>query len=335
VTVVIKTDTLLERFVKTMRLPWPVFTLFIAVFLIVILAITAVADGLKMQQLGWIFWRDSLQGPAILIYILSIYPMLQRVGNNAIESILPLLNLDSIEINQYISKYCSPRRSHEWLAIFIGVGFVVLLSQPWKGGDFHFFNSYLYFVQLLMFSILALLIYYSLLNTRLITKINQNLKLDIFNTEELVPISRWSLGISLAFIGGIIISIVLQKNENLIQWQVVVIYAILVATTVIVFFMSMWSAHTAILKVKETELYNVRQKLFTIYRTLTQNNDGNKDTDARLYNEAAALGLFEKQIREVREWPYGTGILGRLVLSIVSPVIVYLIKFLWNLFSGS
>jgi hypothetical protein len=334
VTGLIKTDTLLERFVKNIKLPWSVFTLIVAVFLIIMLAITAFADGLELQQLGWNFWRDSLQGPAILVYILCIYQVLQRVGNNALESILPLLSTEIIEKKQYVSKYYSPRRSREWLAIFLGIVFVFLLSQPWQGGDFHFFNSYLYFVQILMFSLLALLIYYSLLNTRLITKINQNLKIDVFETEALIPIARWSLGISLAFIGGIVISIVLQDIENLIQWQVIVIYAILVATTVGVFFMSMWSAHSAIIRVKKTELDSIRQKIINSYNLLKQNNHKNEANNITLYNEVAALGLFEKQIREVKEWPYSTSILSRLVLSIVSPIVVYVIKFLWDLYFG-
>jgi hypothetical protein len=330
-----KNDSLLERFVKMTRLPWWVFTLIFAVFLLVMMAVTATADGLEIQKLGWSFWRDSLQGPAILIYILCIYPFLQRVGNKAVESIMPLLNIDSSEIKRYVSKYYSPSRSREWLAIFFGVCFVVLLSQPWQGGEFHFFNSYAYFVQTLMFSLLALLIYYSLLNTRLITKINQNIKLDIFNTKVLIPIARWSLGISFAFIGGIVISIAFQNIENLIKWQVVVIYSILVVTTVIVFFVSMWSAHAAIVKVKENELNHIRQKIVNIYKTLNQNRTEKEGNNLTLYSEVAALGLFEKQIREVKEWPFSTGILGRLVLSIVSPVIVYIIKFLWNIFSGS
>ena len=334
----IQTNTLPEMLVKKTRLPWSAVTGISAFLLLMILVLTALAEDKPITQLGWDFWRVGLQGPAILIYILSIYPVLNRVGNKAFESILPLLDLDKDEIKQLISRYYSPRRSRELLSLLLGAGFIVLLSQPWiqTAGDFHFFEGYVYGIEILMFSLLALIIYHALQDTRFLTKINQNLKLDIFDIESLAPIARWSLGISLAFIGGIIISIVFQDTDNLMQWQTIMIYAILVGTTVVVFFMSMWSTHTTIVKAKISELTIVRQKLTAACRKLRQNTSGcEEQADANLHYEVAAWGLYERQIREVKEWPLNAGTIGRLVLSAVSPGLAYLLKLLSGGFPGS
>ncbi len=330
----IQTDTLPELLVKKTRLPWSAVTGILAFLLLMILVLAALADGMPIKQLGWSFWRVGLQGPTILIYILCIYPILNRVGNKAFESILPLLAMDKNELKQLISEYSSPRRSRELLSLLLGAGFIVLLSQPWNT-DFQFFEGYAYAIEILMFSLIALLIYYALHNTRYLTRINQNLKLDIFDIEALTPIARWSLSMSLAFIGGILISIVFQNIDSLIQWQIIMIYAILVGTTVVVFFMSMWSTHTTIVKIKKSELTIVRQKLTAACRKLKQNTSGNQEeNNATLHYEVAAWGLYERQIREVKEWPLDAGIMGRLVLSIVSPGVVYVIKLLAGIHPG-
>ncbi len=334
----IQANTLPEMLVKKTRLPWSAVTGICAFLLLVILVLTALAEDKPITQLGWDFWRVGLQGPAILIYILSIYPVLNRVGNKALESILPLLDLDKNEIKQLISKYHSPRRSRELLSLLLGAGFIVLLSQPWNQAaeGFHFFEGYVYVIGILMFSLLALIIYHALQDTRFLTKINQNLKLDIFDIDSLAPIARWSLGISLAFIGGIMISIVFQDTANLMQWQTIMIYAILVGATVVVFFMSMWSTHTAIVRTKMSELTIVRQRLTAACRRLKQNTTGyDEEENPNLHYEVAAWGLYERQIREVKEWPFSAGTIGRLVLSAVSPALAYLMKLLSGGFPGS
>jgi hypothetical protein len=207
-----------------------------------------------------------------------------------------------------------------------------MLSQPWRG-SFQSTDYFLFVTEIIMFGLLALLIYYGFHNARYLTLINKNLKLDIFSLDALAPIARWSLSISLAFIGGIIISIVFQTVENLMQWQIIFIYSILVISTIAMFFISLWSTHITIARVKKHELALVQNKFAQACRELTLKADSNseKENNISLHNEVAAWGLYERRIREIKEWPYNAGIIGRLVISIVSPAVVYVIK----LFSGS
>lgn len=328
--------TLPELLVKKTHLRWYTAIGIFALLLLAGLIITAIAAETPFNKLGWDFWRVGLQGPAIIIYILLIYPILTRMGDNAIESIIPWVNMNTEELDKLDSRYRMPSRVGEFISLTIGILFILILSQPWKGiGDLH--NIYLLIIEIVMFGLLSLLIFYGFRNARYITLINKNLKLDLFDIDVLSPIARWSLSISLAFIGGIVISIVFQNIDNLIQWQVILIYVILVVSTVAMFFIALWSTHMAIVNIKRRELNVVEEKLAQACRKLMQNaRENNKPTNSSesLNYEVATWALYERRIRETKEWPFNAGIIGRLVISIVSPALIYIIKLLTGNFFG-
>lgn len=325
--------TLPELLVKKTHLSWYIVTSIIAALLLLGLLITALTGETPIRQLNWDFWRVGLQGPAIILYILVIYPILTKMGDNAVESIMPWVDLSQEELDKLNSKYHVPSRLLEWTSLSAGVIFILILSQPWRGGAIEFNTVFLYITEIIMFGLLGLLIYYGFHNSRYLTRINKNLKLDIFSIDALAPVARWSLSISLAFIGGIVISIVFQNIDNLMQWQIILIYIILVISTVATFFISLWSSHTTIAQVKRRELTFVQNKLAQACRELTQKTKANTqmEDNNNLHYEVAAWGIYERRIREIKEWPYNAAIIGRLALSIVSPGVVYLIK----LFSGN
>lgn len=321
-----RTYTLPEMLVKKLGFSWSLMMPIVAVILILPLFLIALTDDVSQRLLNWDYWRLCLPAPAIIIYILAIYPYLTKLGNNAVESARPLLNSNDNVGETLISYYSVPSRRGEWVSISVGVVFILLLSQPWRM-EFTWFDIYLEITSLLMFGLLALLIYYGIRNTRFLTKLHRNLKLDIFNIQALVPIARWSLSETFAFIGGIIISIVFQTINNLMRWQTISIYGILIGATVFIFFMSIWSTHRTIVRVKNNELTFVAKKLREASRKLKQQaTDETREISGNLYYEVAAWGLYEKHIRDVGEWPFNAGIIARLVFSIISPAVIYMIK---------
>jgi hypothetical protein len=178
-----------------------------------------------------------------------------------------------------------------------------------------------------LFGLLGLLIFKGLRSTRYLTRLNQNIDLDIFDLDALLPVARWSLAVSLAFIGGIVISILFQTIENLIQWPVITIYVVLIGATVAIFFISMWSTHQTISAVKKRELGFVTRNLTKASRDLKQEADNIAGGDTKeLYYAVAAWGFYGRRIREIKEWPLNAGIVSRLVLSAVSPGVVYALK---------
>lgn len=132
-------------------------------------------------------------------------------------------------------------------------------------------------------------------------------------------------------------SIIFQNIENLIQWQIILIYLVLIVSTVAMFFISLWSTHITILNVKRRETTVVEEKLAQACRKLLQSTSENvnqgKDHDS-LHNEVAAWASYERRIRETKEWPYNAVIMGRLILSIASSGLVYVIKLLSGNLTG-
>jgi len=267
--------TLVELIIRKTHLRWYTATGILAVLLLSGLIITAFYEKTPFFELGWDFWRVGLQGPAIIIYILVIFPFMTRIGNDAFESIIPLVDMNEKEMTKLLSKYYQPPRSGEWISLSMGVVIILALSQPWRG-NFEFFNTFLFITEIIMFGLLALLIFYGFHKSRYLTLMNRHLKLDIFNLDTLTPVARWSFSVSLAFIGGIIISIIFQTLENLMQWQIILIYIILILSTLAMFFITMWSTHTTIVKVKQRELELVQNRLSVACRSMISQADREK-----------------------------------------------------------
>lgn len=323
---------LLEELVGFVRLPWYIVTSLIAVLLLIFLLLAAYLGGVFTDGVKWDFWRLGLQA-AIVTYIFLIYPLVQRLWDRAIQSLQLLL--PEKKRGKIINDITSYDRRYEWLALFAGLVFAILLSQPWdwvRG----WLDTYTLVTTILMFCLLGWLIYNGSISTYRIIQINrQHLELDIFNIGRLLPVAHWSLGVSFAFIGGITISVLFQPWENLLHVQNLIIYSILVFVTVILFFMSMWSTHQAMVGAKSRELLMVQKHLASARTKLReQTSKGIVDDIDQMYSAVAAWGIYERQILETRVWPFNAGIIRRLVVSVLFPSLVYLAKILFGLRFG-
>jgi hypothetical protein len=319
---------LFEELIKRSRLPWRWVTAITAVVLLLFLVLVACLDGIFSNLSDWEFWRAFLGPPVIIVYILLIYPFMQRLGERAVQAFQPLLAPEEGEKTSIIA---APSRRWEWTAILLGLAFWLGLERPWLWVD-QWLDVYASVTTLLMFVLLSWLIYNGLSGTRVINKLSrQHLNIDIFDTG-LVPVARYSMGITFAFIGGISLSLVFQSIENLLAWQSITIYSILVCVTVLLFFLSMWSTHNVMLGVKKRELALIETQLEGATRELKEAavQDRSEGID-RLYSAVAAWGIYERRIREAPEWPYNASILRRFSVSVLIPGIVYLIKILFNL----
>ena len=145
----------------------------------------------------------------------------------------------------------------------------------------------------------------------------------------LTPIARWSLGISLGFVGGISLSLIFGTPENLLRWQSITMYAILVCVTVLMFYLSMWSAHRAMSEAKKRKLVLARQRLAAVSRELEDRTEqGQFGRMEELSSTVTSWATYQRLVHEAPTWPFNAGILRRLLASIIVPAIVYLIKIL-------
>jgi len=160
----------------------------------------------------------------------------------------------------------------------------------------------------------------------------QPLKLDILETNLLTPVAHWSLGISLAFVGGISLSLLNQNWENLLDWSNIYTYSMLICVTILIFFLSMWSAHNAISTIKNRELALAQKNLINASREMKERavND-NLERAEGLSSTISMWETYQRLVKDVPTWPFNAIIIRRLVASILVPSIVYLIKILAGL----
>ena len=329
----LRTYPLVMALMKRSRVPWYWATAALAVLLLLFLLLTAFLDRSFTDTRNWNFWREFLDSPVMITYILVVYPLMWRLSERAINALQTILPLEEGSTGRQLVTPI-PDRRREWIATFIGAIFWLALQQPWgwSWSEAPWLHTYVFISFSLLFGLLGWLIYSSLTGARQFSRLTrQNLKLDIFNTRVLAPVAHSSLGVSLAFIGGISLSLVFQTQESLLVWYNILIYAVLILATIVIFFLSMWSTHNAMVDAKKQRLNLVQEYLVGASRKLedqvvTGQSEGKEDLSVNI----TAWLNYERRIKEVPEWPFNASIIRRLLVSTLAPVAVFLIK----VFSG-
>ena len=109
----------------------------------------------------------------------------------------------------------------------------------------------------------------------------------------------------------------------------IIIYAVLVAAIVLLFFMSMWSTHKAMERARKTELALARKHLTAAYRELKERVAQNQTKGMeKLYSTLTAWSTYERQGKEAPTWPFNAVIIRRLAISGLLPGLIYLIRYL-------
>ena len=334
-----RADNLLDRLMKFSRMPWYWATAIAAAVLLIFLILVVYLDGFfvlgtAVSELN--FWRHLLDSPVMAIYILMVYPLMRRLRNRAIQVFQPLLSREEGVSDQLTTEVFMLSRRREWGAVLIGIVFWIVVEQPWGwwwGPGTFWINMYGVATFPLLFGLMGWLIYDTLAGTLHIYRLGRHdLKLDIFDTGLLTPIASSSLGISVAFIGGISLNIVFQTGDTLRQLDDIIIYSILVCVAVLAFFLSMWGAHNAIARVKKRELALARNNQAAAYREIKEHtSQGVSERMESLSHTITVWVNYERRVKEIPTWPFNANIIRRLIASTAVPALVYLIKILSGL----
>jgi len=328
---------LLIEMMKCSRLQWRWIMVIVAALLLLLLALVAYLDGVFADLSHWEFWRNFLDGPTLIIYILVVYPPIWRLWWRAVQSLQALLPVDEGSSKRVVIESPLPNRGWEWAFIIIGAVFWLTLWQPWdwenrwESGAI-WLSAYDVVTQTVLFSLLAWLLYSSFSGNRYLSRLGrQNLNVDLFDTSTLTPVARSSLGFTIVFIGGISLSLVFQTQEDLLMWNNIIVWAILVCFVVLLFFLSMWSTHSTMASAKRRELDLAQKHLKTASRELRERAADDSLKGAEELSLTITMWMnYERRIKEVPEWPFNAGIIRRLAVSALAPVAVFLIK----VFSG-
>jgi hypothetical protein len=318
-------STSLDKWITWLSRP-PV-TAAVGLLLVLLLIGAGYLDGLLAGPFNSRLWRDGLSGPILIVYILLTWRLLRRFGNQASEAFRPLMAMNHDDFDQLLAEASPYDRRREWLALGIGAAFGLLVAYLSNGPEHFWAKLYGLLGSILMFGLLGWLIYRSLAYTRLLTELHcQPLDIDIFDPTPLEPVAHFSLVTSLAFIGGITLSVLLNPDpQDLLSIHGILIYGILIPVPVLVFFLIMMSTHNVMAEAKEGELKLVRRNLSAAYKEWKERNAEGKLQDMEALSYAITAGLaYEKRIEEAPEWPYTTGTLRNLIVSTLLPVAAWL-----------
>jgi hypothetical protein len=329
-------DNLLGTMMKRFRLSWYWATVCVALALLLLFFAATYLDG----RLPVLLERGAWQKPAValihLCYILILYPVIWRLRERAIQVFRPLVDLDDEAFGHLAKEISVPSRRWEWTAVLSGLGVALALGQPWNlawesGGLWT--SVYMTIYSAVYSGLLYWLIYDTLASTIQHARLSrQPLKLDILETNRLDPVARWSLGISLMFVGGISLSLINQTWEDLLNWRSLFTYSMLIVVTVLVFFLSMWGVHKAIADIKNSELALAQKHLIEASRELkARAAKGPLERAEGLSSTISMWETYQRLVKGVPTWPYNPAMILRLATSFLVPAAVYFIKILLGL----
>jgi len=320
--------SLLDEWIARSRLSWPRAIVAVAVVFAVLLAVCVYLDGVLADLFTTNLWRSALIGPVLTVYILVVYYVLNRFEDEAIEAFRELMLVDAATFDQLVVEATTLDRRREWLALLIGAGFGLLIFRPWDAEtSFFWMKIYWTLAAISSFGLLVYVIYSSVAGGDLFGRLHeQPLAIDIFDPTPLEPIARYSLGLSLAFIGGITLSLVFVDNpRSLLNPVSFLLYGVLDLVAVVVFFLTMGRTHRVMSEVKDRELETVRHNLSAAYRELkTRAAEGRLEQMEALSDSITAWLAYEKRIEAAPDWPYTTETLRNLIASVLIPVATWL-----------
>jgi hypothetical protein len=325
-----KPQSLVDQLVDYLGLPRFAFVA-IVVSLLALLWASAVftQDGLAMVS-SRSLWQMGLE-PTLIIYILGIYPWLQRRFALAIDALRSLSSQPEI-----IDAVHARNRRGELIAMLLGAAFSLWVTGSWRI-ESAWMRLYLITANIVLFGLMALAIYDGAERTRRLARlVRAGLQLDLFDRQLLAPMARWGQTVALTFVGGICLSLIFQSYETLHSVRSLVIYSILIGVSLTLFFTSVWSIHMALIAAQQRELAVVRQHWALARDELKRKLAEGEQTDvAGLYNPTVVLGAYESQVLAASTWPFNPKIVKEVLASLVMPFLIYGLKIALGRLAGS
>ena len=292
-----KPQSLVDQFVAYVGLSRHVFAVVVVLLLALLLASAVFSQGGLATVGPRGLWKLGLE-PTLIVYILGIYPWLQRRFALTIDTLRTLCNQPEL-----ISEVNAIKRRGEMIALLLGAVFSLWVTSSWRiEGTWMWF--YLITANVVLFSLMALAIYDGLERTRLLARmVRAGLRLDLFDRQLLAPTARWGQTIALTFVGGICLSLIFQSYETLHSVRSLVIYSILIVVSLTLFFTSVWSIHKALIVAQQSELAVVHQHWLVARSELKRKlAEGVQRDIAGLYNPLVVLGAYESQVLAASTW---------------------------------
>jgi hypothetical protein len=292
------------------------------VVLVLLLALAAAAqlDGLWQQRVGAGFWRATALAPVVIGYILAVRPYFDRFRDEAVDALRGLAT--DPEAFERVAATCARTRRKEWLAVGVGVGVGIVLLQPWRGStEYAWTLGYRVAATAVMGGLIGSVVYATLSGTRLLTRLHhQPMRINVFDPVPLEPVARRSLFLSLFFLGGLSLGVLLIPDQDALG---MVLTGTITVIAVTVFFLGLRNTHRVLVEAKQRELDTVRDNLNAVYGDIKAKTANGEFEDLSRLNTLSNVWInYEKRLKDAAEWPFTNSMLRRLTLTMLIPVLL-------------
>jgi hypothetical protein len=326
--------TLLGSWVERSRLSWWKASLLVALSLLALLLGAAFLDGIFNHPFDPKYWRVTLLGPAVVLYIFATHPQIRRLRREAIEAFRPIVNMSSQEFDNFVDQYLPLKRWREWLVFFSSAVLGEIILRPWSVEDavpLLWTKGYRIVLTALMCGLMGAVIYTSLACARFLARLHRRpLQLNVFDMTPLEPIARCSLFYALVLIGGVTLGLFFIPSQDA---RGIVINSAVILAAISIFFLSMRDTHTIMLKLKKRELAIARQHLATLHDKLVEESDNvQAEVLMKMAPTTNAWLTYEKRIDQAPEWPFTSPMVSKLLVSVLIPIILFIFQRVANEF---
>lgn len=308
--------SLFDRYASRPRWPWLNFGV-VALCAALPLAVARWEGGLATP----LQVRTVLTPSAIIAYILIIAPRLAIMEARVRDSIELLQAEASRDVDREGGSFRTPNPAWEIVAFAAGVLFSLLFGPSALLQNFSWTGLTLVLAGGLMYGLMGVVIYGAINSTRAIDwLLKHRLSVDPLNVTPFEAVGRQSLALSLAFVGGITLSLLLSwvSAEVLRYWQFWAIYTPLTGITIIIFFLNMLPIHRLLRSARDAELRRVDGWLREGYAALVGEMEQGQDTRATA-QRLSALSAYEARLQQARTWPYNTAMVRTVFVSVLVP----------------
>lgn len=281
-------------------------------------------EGARATLLNRETWRTAYFPTVAMLYIVAVAPWIWQAEQEVIQGLQPLITseLKSDEALAYTGWWRSSWG--DWCTFGAGLlaGVLLLISQPIP--DLRYWAvRYWIATVLVTCGALVWLIYAALGSARVTALLHQRIRHeDPFDITPFEPVGRQGLVLALIFVGAITLSVLFIYGRTMFwAWQNLVIYAVLVLATGLIFFIVMWPTHQTLRRAKRQELAGIQRLIGHTMRTLEAQVAEGADTQA-VVNEVPVLLTLEQRLQQTRTWPYDTEMLRTLFISVLAPLIL-------------
>ncbi len=272
-------------------------------------------------------WRAIFRAPSIILFVLLVAPRLNQTEAEVVKALSPLTTLDQRQLAKLLRDSTTNKPLYEWASVGVGlvVGSLIVLvnadfSWSWLG-------IYSLVSTAVIGGLLAWIIYVSMLSvdfTAVLLK--QPLRVNLFDLSPLIVVGRQSLLLALAFVGGIAVSLLFVTvdrtfGQRLDFW---LFYVPLLLMPIAIFFFNMYPTHRLIAAARKAELVKVRRHIPELSQQLLDRLDSGEKVD-KLSTTVAAVLAYEQRLRQISTWPYDTGMLRALLVSVFFPLAALLL----------